>query len=117
MKWWKRGASHILEVCLYNAYIIDQHGKVGSEKRDCLSFRIALALIGTFTTRVRYNTRLGFTMHQSTPVLVGPLCPYTHTAVTSSHGVPSWKSSIGVTCAWVDGPICSWMSKHFFVNL
>ena len=54
-KWWKRGASHILEVCLYNAYIIDQYGKVGSEKRDFLSFRIALAeeLIGTFTTRVR----------------------------------------------------------------
>ena len=54
VKWLKRGASHILEVCLYNAYIIDQHDKVGSKKGDFLFFRIALAeeLIGTFTTRV-----------------------------------------------------------------
>ena len=51
VKWWKRGYSFILEVCFYT---IQQHGKVASEKRDFLSFRIALAeeLIGSFTSRV-----------------------------------------------------------------
>ena len=51
MKWWKRGSSHILEVCLFNSYVLDQHGKEGDLKRDYLSFRIELAeaLIGSFT--------------------------------------------------------------------
>ncbi len=48
VKWWKRGSSHILEVCIFNAYTLDQHGKAGTEKRDYLAFRTALAeeLIG-----------------------------------------------------------------------
>ena len=36
--WWNRGSSHILEVCLFNSYVLDQHGKEGDMKRDYLSF-------------------------------------------------------------------------------
>ena len=34
MKWWKRGSSHILEVRLFNSYVLDQYGKEGDLKRD-----------------------------------------------------------------------------------
>ena len=55
VKWWKRGYSYILKVCFFDAYTIEQHGRVGSEKRDYLAFRIDLAegLIGSFTSRMR----------------------------------------------------------------
>ena len=55
VKWWKRGYSYILEVCFFNAYTLEQHGRVGSDKRDYLAFRIDLAegLIGSFASRMR----------------------------------------------------------------
>ncbi len=55
VKWWKRGLSHILEVCILNAYTLHQFDKIGSSRQDFLSFRTTLAdeLIGSFTSRTR----------------------------------------------------------------
>ena len=54
-KWWKRVFSYLVEVAALNAYVLEKHTRIGTNKRDYLAFRLALAeeLVGSFRGRSR----------------------------------------------------------------
>lgn len=55
-KWWKRTFAYIMEVSIFNAYVLESFVRLSSNReRDFLSFRLELekALTGSFSSRQR----------------------------------------------------------------